>query len=305
MKENSQSIRGVIPAIITPFTSERNVDFAGLERQAAHLTGHDIAGIFVAGTTGEGYELSTSEKIEVYRKVKAIAKSNQKLIAACLKPTTYQVIEEMKAMASLEPDYMVAVTPYFGQLSQEAIVHHFRELANISPAPLIIYDIPGRTANKILLDAVLELAQHPRIVGIKDSSGEFNGFSRGLVLSLEDESSPDDFSWIQGSDPLDAPALLLGGSALVSGLSNVWIEPYIDMYQAGQRGDRESVLSSQRDIYGLLDLIRITGVEIAAIKTACEVLGRTERWARSRAFVVTDQQRENVRNALVELGLIT
>jgi 4-hydroxy-tetrahydrodipicolinate synthase len=305
MKVKNKQITGVIPAIITPFTADLGVDFAGLEKQAAHLAGHDIAGIFVAGTTGEGYELTTPEKIEVFRKVKSAAKSDQKLFAACLKPTTHQVMGEMKAMASLEPDYIVAVTPYFGQLSQGEIVHHFKKLAGVSPAPLVIYNIPGRTANKISLDSVLELAQYPGIAGIKDSSGDFNIFSRGMISSAGNGASFDGFSWVQGSDSLDAAALLLGADALVSGMSNVWIEPYIKMYQASRAGDKETVLSSQRDIYRLFGITRITGLEIAAIKTACEILGRAERWVRSTAFVLTDKQREDMRSVLVELGLIT
>ena len=97
-------ITGVIPAVITPFTAERMVDFAGLERQTAYLSEHDISGLFVAGTTGEGYGLSTAEKIEIFRQVKSAARDDLKLFAACLEPTSHQVIAEMNAFAPLKPN---------------------------------------------------------------------------------------------------------------------------------------------------------------------------------------------------------
>ena len=107
------------------------------------------------------------------------------LCAACLQPSTEMVMNEIKMIEKYKPDYIVAVTPYYYSTSQDIIIEHFKKIAHYSSVPLILYNIPQCTHNKIELNTVLELAKEKNIAGIKDSSGDFISFTRGVyILSL-------------------------------------------------------------------------------------------------------------------------
>jgi len=220
-----KKLEGIIPALILPVNEKGKINFILLEEQVAYLILAGVNGLFINGTTGEGAWLTTDEKVEVFKVVKEISEGKVFLCAACIQPSTKMVINEIKAFEKLEPDYIVAVTPYYYSVSQNVIIEHFKKIAQYSSIPLIIYNIPQCTHNKIELSTVLRLAQGENIAGVKDSSGDFISFTRGVYTSV-----PESFSWIQGEDYLDGPAFNCGANGIVTGLGNVFIEPYIQMY---------------------------------------------------------------------------
>ena len=269
---STRDISGVIPAIITPFDDDGSIAFSYLVKQARYLSAAGASGIFVAGTTGEGAELSTQEKLDIFVTVKESVGPDVVLYAACIQPSTRMVIDEMRAYEAVGPDFYVAVTPYYGGVSDEVIEQHFRAVADAAPGPLVLYNIPVRTANVISHATMRSLAEHPNVVGIKDSSANFVVYSKGLLAS--DESSS--FKWIQGEDYLDAPSLLLGAPAIVTGMGNVWLEPYVQMYRGREAGDAATVMACQRKINRLLDVIELTHGKVnPSIKVACALQGRS------------------------------
>ena len=213
---SKKRLEGVIPALILPVNKEGKINFKLLEKQTTYLISEGINGIFINGTTGEGAWLTMEEKVQVFKSVKEINKGKVFLCAACLQPTTELVISEIKIYEKYEPDYIVAVTPYYYNVSQDAIIEHFRKIAHCSSVPLILYNIPQCTHNKIELSTILKLAKEENIAGIKDSSGDFISFTRGMYAP-----APESFSWIQGEDYLDGPALNYGANGIVTGLGNV------------------------------------------------------------------------------------
>ena len=300
MSERTVGINGVIPAIITPFREDGRIDFEALEKQTSYLVGAGASGVFVAGTTGEGSELSTAEKIEVCKTVKATVAEGTKIFAACIQPATRMVIDEMHAFEPLEPDYYVAVTPYYGGVPDHVIHEHFAELADVAPAPLVLYNIPGRTSNVIPLSVIEKMATHPNVVAVKDSSANFMNYSRGLLATGEDG-----IDWIQGEDYLDAPSLLLGAPAIVTGMGNVWLEPYVAMYTASQSGDSAGVIDAQRKVNHLLSIIDLAQGKVgSAVKAACALQGRCSPFMRTAPLTLGEAETALVRGVVGDLGLV-
>jgi 4-hydroxy-tetrahydrodipicolinate synthase len=293
-KEKPQ-LRGVIPAIITPMDEQGKIDFDLLEKHAAYLSEAGVHGFFIGGTTAEGAYLSTEEKGEIFKVVRRVTEGRQFLCAAYIQPSTAAVLEQMRALEATEPDYIVAVTPYYLAMRQEDILQHFHRVAAAAPAPLILYNIPGNTHNPIALETVLQLAQEKNIVGIKDSTGNFVDFSRGVL-----GESPEGFLWIQGEDYLDGPSLMVGCHGIVTGLGNARIEPYVRIYQAARKGDWQTVRECQALINVLYGIIRMCGNSIAAAKAAAELAGRGSRWMRQRSQSLSDGQIKEVAGILHE-----
>jgi 4-hydroxy-tetrahydrodipicolinate synthase len=286
---------GVIPAIITPMNERGEIDYGLLEKQAAYLSEGGVNGFFIGGTTAEGAYLSTEEKAEVFKVVRGITAGKQFLCAAYIQPSTAGVLGQMRALEATEPDYVVAVTPYYLSMRQQDILEHYRQVAAAAPAPLILYNIPGNTHNLIDLETVRELAGEKNVVGIKDSTGDFIGFSRGVL-----GDNPDGFVWIQGEDYLDGPSLMIGCHGIVTGLGNARIEPYVRIFRAAREGDWQTVRNLQAGINRLYAIIRLCGNSIAAAKAAAELAGRGSRWMRQKTQSLNDEQMKETARILEE-----
>jgi 4-hydroxy-tetrahydrodipicolinate synthase len=293
--KETKKLKGVIPAIITPMNEQGRIEYNLLEKQAAYLAAAGVHGFFIGGTTAEGAYLSTEEKGEVFKVVRRVTEGRQFLCAAYIQPATDAVLEQMRALESTGPDFVVAVTPYYLSMRQEDILEHYRRVAAAATAPLILYNIPGNTHNPIALETVLELADEKNVVGIKDSTGNFTGFSRGVL-----GENPEGFVWIQGEDYLDGPSLMIGCDGIVTGLGNSRIEPYIQIYKAAQEGEWQTVRECQARINVLYGIIRLCGNSIAAAKAAAELSGRGSRWMRQGSQSLTDGQMEEVAAILRE-----
>lgn len=278
-------LHGVIPAIVTPITEDGRLNLKLLEKQANYLIGAGVHGLFLCGGTGEGAYLRTEEKMEVFRTVKGLTGDGIFLCLAMIQSNTRSVLEEMDKMKDLNPDYIVATAPYYHAAGQEDIYEHYKMIAAHAYAPVIIYNIPSTTHNPIELDTIYRLQMLDNVAGIKDSSGNFMQFSRGLFAP-----GKKDFAWIQGEDYLCAPTLLSGGDGMVSGLSNTKVEPYVEMYRAYEMGDMDTVKKCQARINMLYKIIGSCGNGNAAIKAVTEIEERGSRWMQEKSMTLTDEQ---------------
>jgi 4-hydroxy-tetrahydrodipicolinate synthase len=300
MTTGTKKLSGFIPAPLLPLKAEGSVDFALLEKQLDYLVQAGADGLFLNGTTGEGAWLATREKADVLRAARNAVAGRAFLAAACLQPSTPQVLAELEAMLPLGPDFVVAVAPFYYAVPQSALAAHFREVARRSPVPLVLYNIPQCTHNPIALETVLELAREPNIAGIKDSSGDFVSFCRGLAAEV-----PAGFSWIMGEDYLDGPAMLTGADGIVSGLANVWAGFHAALVRAARAGDRDGVLANQARIHQLYGIHRVTGGKvIPVLKAWAELFGRCTRRMRLPSLDLGDAEAAAVRQVLEDLGLL-
>ncbi len=294
----TKKLEGIIPAIFTPIAENGEPDLDLLKKQAEYLASSGARGFFVGGTTGESAFLSTEQKRVIFKTVKEVSNGRQFLCLAALQPSTPQVVEEMHQLADLGPDYFVAVTPYYGAKDQVTIYDHFATLAKESPVPLILYNIPGRTQSPMSVETTLRLSRLDNIAGIKDSSGDFMFFTQGFLGEY-----PESFKWIIGDDCLDAPALLLGGACIVTGLGNVRIEPYIAIFKAAEEGNIEEIKDCQRLINRYREIFNVcTPTKAnAAVKAAASYYGRATRRMLMPSMNLSDEEYQDVVTILSEI----
>ncbi len=297
---SKKELGGVIPALITPMNENGKVDFDLLSQQAQFLSDAGVHGFFVNGTTAEGPILTRTEKKEAVRVVKEASGGRQAICAACIAPSADQAIEEVRDLESVEPDYIVCVTPFYFPVNQAAIIDHYEKISKSTDLPLIFYDIPQHTGNPIAIETRFELIRRGLGVGFKDSTGNFVNFSRSIY-----ESPKTDFIWIQGDDFLDAYSVEVGAKGVVTGLSNITPEPYLELFRRAEANDRAGMIDVQKRINAMAGVIgAANGRVIAGIKSAVAYLGRCEPWLRHRRLTCTDAETAAVRKVVDALAFL-
>ena len=198
----------LITAMVTPFKEDLSVDWAGVEKLAAHLvsTGHDA--IVVSGTTGEAPTTNDDEKDELIRVVRATVGSKVKVIAGAGNNETPHSVEQAIHAQKVGADGLLVVTPYYNKPPQAGIEAHFRAIADAVDLPVMMYDIPGRTGIEIEPDTIVKLAEHKNIVALKDAKG--NVASTSWVIKRCG------IPVYSGDDILNLPLLSVGAVGFVS-----------------------------------------------------------------------------------------
>jgi 4-hydroxy-tetrahydrodipicolinate synthase len=299
MSKERKSLRGVLPAPITPLAADGSIRLDLYEKLITYLIDSGVHGIFAAGTTAEGALLSSDERIALFRIVKGCTTESHLRCVVVVKPDTLSVLREIDDIAAEEPDYISAVTPFYLTATQSDIIGHYVRIADHSPIPILLYNIPQNTHNPMNLETILELGDHPNIFGVKDSSGNFVQFQRGVL-----GPQPKEFTWIQGEDLLDCPTLQLGVRCIVTGLANAWAEPHVAMFAAAEAGDGEAMIAEQRRINALARIIPAAGGNvIGAIKTAAALQGRSTGHMRIPSMDLSKSHQKAVEEVVRGLGL--
>jgi len=202
-------------ALITPFNNDGSVDFHSLKKLLEHTaTGADY--FVVLGTTGESATLTKEEKKEV---LQFVLKNNPKKLPVVYGiggNNTASVLDEIEAINFKGVSAILSVSPYYNKPSQEGIRQHFKKIADASPVPVMMYNIPGRTGSNLTAETILKLAQHKNIIGIKEASGNLE-----QCMKIA-KGKPKDFLLISGDDLLTLPLYSIGGVGVISVLANAF-----------------------------------------------------------------------------------
>lgn len=198
----------LITAMVTPFNKDLAIDWAGVEKLAAHLvsTGHDA--IVVNGTTGEAPTTSDEEKIEIIKVVKKAVAGKAKVIAGAGNNETTHSVEQARQGARAGADALLVVTPYYNKPPQAGIEAHFRAMADATDLSIMLYDIPGRTGAAIEPETIVRLAAHPKVAALKDAKGD--------VVSTSWVIARSGIPVYSGDDALNLALLALGAVGFVS-----------------------------------------------------------------------------------------
>ncbi len=200
-------------ALVTPFSESGEIDFKALKRVLVH-TAKGVEYFVVMGTTGESATLSKEEKESV---LKFVINNNPKKLPVVYGiggNNTRQVVEEIKSVDLDGVTAILSVSPYYNKPSQEGIFQHFTSIADVSPLPIILYNVPGRTGSNLSAATSLKLAGHSKIAGIKEASGNLE---QCMKIAKE---KPKDFMLISGDDMLTLPIYSIGGVGIISVLAN-------------------------------------------------------------------------------------
>jgi 4-hydroxy-tetrahydrodipicolinate synthase len=222
---------GTGTALITPFNNDHSIDFDALSR----IIEQQIAGgtnyFVMLGTTGESATLSNEEKSAVVSHIKKVNAGRLPLVLGVGGNNTSDVVEQLKSLNTDGLTAILSVSPYYNKPNQQGIIYHYNEVANASPLPIILYNVPGRTGSNMTASTQLELAKHPNIVATKEASGNME-----QVMSIL-KDKPADFLVISGDDALTFPILACGGSGVISVINHIFPRTFSGMVKSALQGD--------------------------------------------------------------------
>ena len=230
------ALNRIMTAMVTPFNDKMEVNYPEAEKLAHYLIEHGNDGIVVCGTTGESPTVSAEEKIELFRTVKKAVGSKATVIAGIGSNTTDGSINLARKAEKTGVDGLMAVVPYYNKPSQEGLYQHFRAIAEATSLPLMVYNIPGRTAINLLPETVLRLSEIPNITSIKEAAGSMDQVSEMRRIL------PEDFLIYSGDDSLTLPMLALGCDGIISVAAHVVGDEMKELVDAWFNGDPRTAL---------------------------------------------------------------
>lgn len=244
-----EQLIGTGVALVTPFSQDGSVDVKALESIVEHCVQGGIDYMAVLGTTAEAATLSRAERQLVMEVVARTNAGRLPLVVGLGGNHTAAVVEELKGLDLSEFVAVLSVCPYYNKPTQEGIYRHFKALAEASPLPIILYNVPSRTACNMQADTTLRLAQHPNIVGIKEASGDMVQIDKIIA------GKPRDFLLISGDDFTALATALAGGSGVISVLGQGLPAPFSKMMALGLQGNPAQAYVLQRRLLPLMSLI--------------------------------------------------
>ncbi|MBS1557969.1 MAG: 4-hydroxy-tetrahydrodipicolinate synthase [Bacteroidetes bacterium] len=239
-----RNFTGTGVALVTPLHDDGKIDFPSLKKLLNH-TAKGVDYFVVMGTTGESATLSKEEKKEI---LQFVIKHNRKKLPVVYGiggNNTAAVLEEIKTANLKGVDALLSVSPYYNKPSQEGIFLHFQKVANASPVPVILYNVPGRTSSNLTASTTLRLARHKNIIGIKEASGNLE---QCMKIAKE---KPKDFLLISGDDLLTIALYSVGGQGVISVLANAYPVIFKKMTEHASSGNFAKAAS---EVFKLLDI---------------------------------------------------
>src|ERR1041384_3995656 len=224
------TIEGCLTALVTPFRDGK-VDFDGLARLVDWQIEQGVDGIVSVGTTGESATLDVEDHVAVIAATVKAARGRVPVIAGAGGNSTSEALELTRASEAAGADALLHVTPYYNRPSQEGLFRHFEAVARATKLPILLYNVPTRTACDLLTDTVVRLAEIDNIVGIKDATGNLVRGSE-LVARVGDR-----LTILSGDDGTTFPLYAVGARGVISVVSNVWPRAMSDMWEIGRAGE--------------------------------------------------------------------
>jgi 4-hydroxy-tetrahydrodipicolinate synthase len=254
-------------AIITPFHADGQVDYDGLKNLINYLIDGGVEYLVSLGTTGESATLNAEEKKKIWAFTADVTAGRVNLVAGIGSNNTAEVVEQLKQFDTTGYDAILSVSPAYNKPTQEGIYQHYKAVAENSPLPVILYNVPGRTGTSVSADTTTRLAHDfKNIIGIKEASGNLDQISQIL------RDKPADFLVISGDDPVTLPMMALGGVGVISVIGNALPRQTSDMVRLCLDGDYKT---AQKAHFDLIDFTRLCFVEgnPAGVKNALKQLG--------------------------------
>ncbi|KAG9484760.1 hypothetical protein GDO78_008065 [Eleutherodactylus coqui] len=297
-KKPALDISGIYPPITTPFNDREQVDYAKLDENLQKYSSIPFRGIVVQGSNGEYTYLSKEERLEVVHRVRQKLPKEKILMAGSGCESTQATIEMSRQMAEAGAEAVLVVTPcyYRGRMTSAALVHHYTQVADSSPVPVILYSVPGNTALDLPLDAVVTLAEHPNIIGIKDSGGDITRM--GLIIHKTQHLA---FQVLSGSAGFLLPGYAIGAVGGVCALANILGTQLCELERLCVGGQWQEARKLQ---YRLIEpnaaVTRRFG--IPGLKQAMEWFGYHGGNCRSPLLPLTEQEQKDLRKVFSSYG---
>jgi 4-hydroxy-tetrahydrodipicolinate synthase len=290
-------VKGIIPAIITPMNDDESVNIDVLRQQIERQIDGGVHGLFPFGTNGEGYILSENEKIEVLEATIDQVNGRVPVYAGTGCISTADTIRMSKKAQQLGADILSIITPSFALASQKELYDHYVEVAKHVDIPIVLYNIPARTGNKLLPETVAKLAKDVDvIIGAKDSSGDWDNLLAYITLTRDLDK---DFRVLSGNDSLILPCLKEGGAGGITGCANVYPRVLSSIYDLFVEGKVEEAQAAQDSIASLRAVFKY-GNPNTIVKTSVALLGYNVGKCRAPFNQIPEEGTEALKKVLAE-----
>jgi 4-hydroxy-2-oxoglutarate aldolase len=299
MTQSTVSLSGVFPPIPTPFDAEGHLAVQALAENLERWNEYDLAGYVVLGSNGEAVLLTEEEKGLVLETARAAIPARKLMIAGAGRESTRQTIAATRQAAQAGADAVLLVTPnyYDGKMTPDSLVGHYHAVADHSPVPVILYNVPKFTHVDMGAATVARVASHPNVVGMKDSGG--NLAKLGDIVRLV----PPDFQVLAGSAGFLFPGLAVGAVGGVLALANVAPQQSIDIYRLFKAGQWDEAAELQRRMIPVNAAVTAR-FGIAGLKAALDMLGYYGGPVRSPLLDIGNDDRRTLRDVLLTGGVL-
>jgi len=285
---------GVHVPIITPFTAEGELNLGVLSDVARFLVGHKVAGIVVAGTTGEGYSLTMDERSEVTSTVKATVDGDCLVLVGVGGMTTSQAIDQAEQAATLGADGLMLAAPAYVRPTPHELAAHVRSVVRQVALPTVLYDYPARTGTSYDHDALVELSDVPEVVGIKEASGD----TSRIGWLLRDVPQ---IALVSGNDACELEFLGAGSLSWIAGGANVFPSQHADVVRLWRDGDQQASGELLEALLPFLQSIE-DGYYVAKVKYALRAQGMDVGPTRPPLLTLPDQERVQFDDVLAKVA---
>ncbi len=289
-------LTGAATAIVTPFTRDGAVDEAKLASFVAWQVEEGIDFLVPVGSTGEAATMSLDERLTVARITVETVANRVAVVAGAGGNDTRVAIETSKAMARTGATHLLHVSPMYSKPPQRGILAHFRAIADASPLPIVVYNVPGRTASNIEAETTLALAEHPNICAVKEASGNLSQIVEVI------RHAPDGFSVLSGDDSLTLGVIAAGGQGVISVVSNAVPRAMAHLCRAAIAGDAAEARATQLKLHAFMQAAFIESNPIP-VKAALAMMGHVENVLRLPLVPMDPKHTDTLRASLVEAGV--
>ncbi|MEY2194387.1 4-hydroxy-tetrahydrodipicolinate synthase [Neobacillus sp. BF23-41] len=256
----------VLTAMVTPFDQNGEIDFNATRTLVDYLIENGTDGIVVAGTTGESPTLTTEEKVALFKFVVDAVNGRVPVIAGTGSNNTRASISLTKLAEETGVDGIMLVAPYYNKPSEEGMYQHFKAIAESTPLPIMLYNIPGRSVVNLSVETIVRLSQIPNIVALKEASGNLDAMAE--IIS----QAPSDFTLYSGDDGLALPVLAIGGAGVVSVASHVIGNEIQEMINHFKNGNVQDAASAHRRLLPIMKAL-FAAPNPAPVKAALNMNG--------------------------------
>ncbi len=288
---------GVGTAMVTPFTGSGALDEAAVRRMGRRQIDAGIHFLVPCGTTGESPTLTDAERVRIVELLVEEADGTVPVLAGAGGYNTHEVIAVAAEMASAGATGLLSVTPYYNKPTQEGLYQHYRAIADSTPLPIVVYNVPGRTGCNVEPKTLARLAGIPNIVGVKEASD--NILQIAEICSLV----PPDFIVLAGSDAVTLPLMAIGGRGIISVVSNEVPGEMVAMVEAAEKADFTAARAVHQQIFRLMQVNFVEANPIP-VKAAMAAMGLLEEVYRLPMCPPKPDSRERILGVLNDMELL-
>lgn len=279
--------KGAGVALVTPFNDDCTIDYAALRKLVNYQIENGTDFLVVQGTTGESPTLSKEEKLEVLKVVQEENKGRLKIVFGVGGNHTFEIGELLKNLSNEGVDGILSVSPFYNKPTQQGIIEHYKYIASCTPLPIILYNVPGRTASNVSAATTLELAKVDNIVAMKEASGDFPQIMEII------QNKPEGFDVLSGDDAITMAMMSLGAAGVISVVANAYPKRFSEMVHSAAKDEMVGARAAHYDLLPVTHMLFEEG-NPGGVKIALERQGFMKPIMRMPLYPVSQDLRSRI-----------